>query len=146
MAGSGWQELLFLLPMMLASIGIGFAFQAIVTERESVFLSWVVTSVFFLFISGVIWPRCDMPTVWRYISDILPASWGVEGFIKMNGNGSTLAQVSNDYIGLWIVTIIWWVIGWCAQKWIVRPEIKRWRALSSSATYAMNHNETEGQN
>lgn len=146
MAGDVWQELLFLLPMALASIGMGFVFQAIVTERESVFLSWVVTSAFFLFISGVIWPRCDMPTVWRYISDILPASWGVEGFIKMNGNGSTLAQVSNDYTGLWIVTVIWWVIGWCAQKWVVRPEIKRWRALSSSAAYAMNHNETEGQN
>ncbi len=66
MAGNVWEEIAFIIPLMLGSIGVGFVFQAFVTERESVFVSWVVTSLIFLLLSGLIWPRYDMPPVWRF--------------------------------------------------------------------------------
>ena len=96
-----------------------------VTERESVFVSWVVTSLLFLLISGIIWPRYDMPVVWRWLSAIFPSTWGVEGFVKMNTDGSRLWQVGSEYINLWILAVVWWIAGWCAQKWVVHPEIRR---------------------
>ena len=125
MQGLLWQELCFLLPMFLACFGIGFTFQAFVTERESVFVSWVVTSLLFLLLSGAIWPLYDMPAVWRALSSVCPSTWGVEGFIKMETNGARLWQVSGPYINLWILAVVWWVIGWCCQKWVVRPAITR---------------------
>lgn len=124
MAGLLWQEVAFLLPMFLACFGVGFVFQAFVTERESVFVSWVVTSVFLLLLSGAIWPLYDMPAVWRWISAICPSTWGVEGFIKMESNGARLWQVSGPYINLWILAVVWWIAGWCCQKWIVRPSLR----------------------
>lgn len=122
-AGNIWQEIAFLMPMMLACFGIGFVFQSLVTERESVFVSWVVTSLIFLLLSGLIWPRYDMPSVWKAISDICPSTWGVEGYIKMNGNGATIGQVGHEYIMLWILAAGWLAIGYVAQRWAVLPSI-----------------------
>lgn len=134
MAGNLVEILAFLLPMVLASIGMGFVFQAVVTERESVFVSWVVTSLFFLLISGAIWPRYDLPAFWRGLGAIFPGTWGVEGYIKMNGNGSRLWQVSTEYLNLWILAVAWWFAGWCCQKWIVHPEVMRMQDIRESVT------------
>lgn len=123
MAGNLLEELAFLLPMALACFGMGFVFQAFVTEREAVFLNWVVTSILFLLLSGLIWPRYDMYGVWKALSDICPSTWGVEGFVKMNSNGATLGQVSHEYIMLWILAAGWLLAGYCAQRWVVAPSI-----------------------
>lgn len=125
MMGSLWQELVFLMPMVLACLGMGFVLQGFVWERESVFVLWVVTSVVFLFLSGLTWPRYAMHGFWRFLSDAVPATWGVEGFIKMNANGSTLAQVHDEYIHLWILAAVWLALGYVAQRWIQRPAIHR---------------------
>lgn len=125
MAGNLFYEMAFLLPMAIACFGIGFAFQGLVTERESVFVCWVITSVVFLFLSGLIWPRYDMAPVWKALSDICPSTWGVEGFVKMSTNGSTLAQVSHEYLMLWILAAAWWVVGWIVQRTVVRPAMLR---------------------
>lgn len=119
MAGDIWQEMAFLLPMSFACFGLGFVFQAFVTERESVFVSWVVTSLIFLLLSGLIWPRYDMPPVWRALSDICPSSWAVEGFVKMNSNGASISQVGHEYLMLWILAVAWNATGYCAQKWFM---------------------------
>lgn len=145
MAGDLLQILAFLLPMALASIGMGFVFQAVVTERESVFVSWVVTSLFFLLISGAIWPRYDMPAFWRGLGAIFPGTWGVEGFIKMNGNGSRLWQVSSEYINLWILAAVWWLAGWCCQKWIVHPEIMRMQNIRESVSRSLAARASDGR-
>ena len=123
MAGDLFEILMFLLPMVLACVGLGWCFQGIVWERESVFVLWVVTSVVFLFLSGLTWPRYAMPGFWKAISDIIPATWGMEGFIKMNTNGATLAQVSKCYINLWILAGAYMVGAYCVQRWVVRPSV-----------------------
>lgn len=125
MMGNLLEEMVFILPMVLACIGMGFVFHGVVKERESVFVLWVVTSVVFLFLSGLTWPRYAMHGFWRALSDMVPATWGVEGFIKMNANGSTLAQVRGDYIILWIQAGVWMVLGYCVQRWVQRPAIRK---------------------
>lgn len=123
MAGDFLQIMAFLTPLVIASIALGFCLQGIVWERESVFLIWVVTSVVFLFLSGLTWPRYAMSPFWHFLSDCVPATWGVEGFIRMNTNGASLAQVRGDYIPLWILAGVYLVIGYCVQRWVVRPSI-----------------------
>lgn len=123
MAGNFWEEIAYLLPMVLASCGLGYTYQAFVQEREEVFVSWVFTSILFLFLSGLIWPRYAMPPVWKALSAICPSTWGVEGFIKMNANGTSLAQLRPEYINLWILAGAWWTIGYCVRRWVVRPQI-----------------------
>lgn len=123
MAGNLLQEIAFLMPMVLGACGLGYTYQALVQEREEVFVSWVFTSVMLLFLSGLIWPIYAMPPFWKVLANIFPSTWGVEGYIKMSSNGSTLAQVSPEYIHLWILAAGWWIVGWAVRKWIVRPQI-----------------------
>lgn len=123
MEGSFFEEFAYLLPMSLGAFGIGFVFQAFVTERESVFVSWVVTSVVFLLLSGLIWPHYDMIGIWRWLADALPSTWGVTGFIKMAANGASLSQLSHDYVALWILAAVWLLLGYLTQRFIVLPSI-----------------------
>ena len=120
MAGNTLEEFLFLLPMVIASICMGFCLQGILRQRESVFLLWVITSVIFLFLSGLTWPRYAMTGVWRVLSDMVPATWGVEGFIKMNTNGSSLTQVQHEYYSLWICAAGWFAAAYVINRFVVR--------------------------
>ncbi len=123
MAGNLFEILMFLLPMVIACMGLGFCVQGVVWERESIFVLWVVTSVVFLFLSGLTWPRYAMSPFWKWVSGCVPATWGVEGFIKMNTNGASLAQVRNCYLNLWILAAVYMAGAYCVQRWIVRPSI-----------------------
>ena len=55
--GSIVDELLFVVPYLLAVSVFGLSLSVFVTERESSFLVIVFTSVIFLFLSGLTWPR-----------------------------------------------------------------------------------------
>ena len=123
MAGNLFEILMFLVPMVIACVGLGWCFQGIVWERESVFVLWVVTSVVFLFLSGLTWPRYAMPGIWKALSDCIPATWGMEGYIRMNANGASLSQVSHDYICLWILAGTYICAAYCVQRWLVRPAV-----------------------
>lgn len=123
MAGNTWEIFAFLLPMVLACFGLAFCVQGVVWERESIFVIWVVTSVIFLFLSGLTWPRYGMSPTWKFISGLVPATWGIEGFIKMNTNGATLSQVADCYRNLWILAALYMVLGYCVQRWVMRPDV-----------------------
>lgn len=125
MAGDTFQEFLFIVPFVLSTIFLGFIVQGVVRERESIFVIWVVTSLIFLFLSGLTWPRYAMASVWKLLSDCIPATWGVEGFIKMNSNGASLAQVHESYIALWILTAVYAVVGYLVQRFIQYPAIRK---------------------
>lgn len=124
MAGNTWQIFAFLFPMVIACICMGYCFQCIVLERESVFVLWVITSVIFLFLSGLTWPRFAMPPFWKGVSDCIPATWGVEGFIRMNSNGASLSQVSTEYIALWILAGVFFVLAYILQRFVMRPIVR----------------------
>ena len=123
MAGNPLEMLAFLLPMVIACLSIGFIIQGFVGQRETVFIFWVVTSIVFLFLSGLTWPRFAMPEVWKFLSDAIPATWALEGFIRMNTNGASLSQVATEYYNLWILAAIYFPLAYCVQRWILRPKL-----------------------
>ncbi|MDE6315154.1 MAG: ABC transporter permease [Muribaculaceae bacterium] len=112
-SGSMTQYLPFFLPMLIASAGFGLVIsQIFIKEREMSLMVVVFTSVGFLFLSGLTWPRYAMHPLWQWIGNCIPAVWGVEGFIRINSNGATLAQNSHPYLMLWLLSAIYWSIYW----------------------------------
>lgn len=101
------QYLLLAFPFLLASAFFGITFGIAARDRESAFMLVVVTSVFFLFLSGLTWPRYAMPEGWHIVSDLIPATHAVDGFIQINSNGATLADVAKDYRVLWGLAAIY---------------------------------------
>lgn len=100
--GAPADYLLFILPMLIASAFLGMVLQLFVTERESSMLVVVFTSIVFLFLSGLVWPRYAMSGLWTAVGNCIPSTWGIEGFIQINSNGGTLADASRPYMMLWL--------------------------------------------
>lgn len=131
MAGDMLSIFAYLLPMVLASIFLGFIIQAFVTEREAVFIVWVATSVMFLFLSGLTWPRYAMPAGWHLLSDLIPATWGMNGFILMNSNGASLTDLAPWYENMWLLSAVYFIIAWGVHRFWLRPRLSRIAANSA---------------
>lgn len=115
--GTPWQYLPLMLPFLLASIFLGQMLRPLVSERESAFLVFVFTSVVFLFLSGITWPRSAMSPAWSALSALLPATWGMQGFVGINSNGAELADLGACYRALWILTAVFFVGAVAVERW-----------------------------
>ena len=104
---------------------MGDCLQSIVRQREDIFIIWVATSLMLVFLSGLTWPRFAMNDFWLFVGDLFPATWGMQGFVRMNTNGATLGQVSNDYAMLWILCGAYGVLAYILQRWSVIPDVRR---------------------
>ena len=101
------QYMALITPMLLASAALGITIGAFIPEREAVFPVIVVTSVFFLFLSGLTWPRYAMSPFWQTVSAAVPATWGLDAFVHIDSDGADLSQLSIQYRNLWILTAIY---------------------------------------
>ena len=108
--------MLFVVPFLTASAFMGMVLQWFVSERETSFLVIVFTSLIFLFLSGLTWPRYAMDFPWQQLSALIPATWGVEGFVNINTNSATLTHVSTPYMMLWFLTATYFVIAYLIWK------------------------------
>ena len=107
--GNPAEYLMFIVPMLVATSFLGITLSVFVRERESSLLVIVFTSVVFLFLSGLTWPRYAMSPFWKLLSDCIPATWGVNGFVRMNSNGASLWQQAPNYYALWILSALYFV-------------------------------------
>ncbi|MDO4319081.1 MAG: ABC transporter permease [Bacteroidales bacterium] len=125
--------LLFIFPLLLSTAMFGQTVQYLCKERESAFPIIVFTSVLFLFLSGLTWPRYAMNDFWTWMGNLVPATWGVEGFIRINSNGATLAESARPYIAMWILTGIYFLTAWWVTATIRRRSIRRYGPLPDDA-------------
>lgn len=116
--GATIDYMLFLVPLLLASAMFGQLFSNLCTERESCFIIVVFTSIIFLFLSGLTWPRYAMSKFWLWLADLVPATWGVEGFVRINSNGATLGETSKPYLMLWLLVIVYFTVAWGVKVYI----------------------------
>lgn len=107
-----WQYILFTLPLLVSSAMLGQVVQVFVSEREASMPVIVFTSVIFLFLSGLTWPRFAMPAFWQWVGDTVPATWAVEGFVQMSSNGGSLAEESFAYNAMWILAGAYFLMAW----------------------------------
>lgn len=118
--------LLFVVPLLVGSVFLGMTLQVFVTERESSMLIVVFTSVIFLFISGLTWPRYAMSWLWKAVGNLIPATWGIEGFIQINSNGGTLTDNPHPYIMLWIVALCYFFVAYLALRYAQKYERRKY--------------------
>lgn len=128
--GDPMDYLLFILPMIFATTFLGQILRPLVVERESSFLVFVFTSVLFLFLSGITWPNSAMSPAWRLLAGLLPASWGIQGFVGINSNGATLSQVSEPYLILWAMAAVYFCIAVVIEKWSKQHALRHYQVPS----------------
>jgi len=114
--GSAVDYLLFMLPFLLSSACFGLMLGSVMREREDAFIYIVFTSLVFLFLSGLTWPRYAMNSFLYAVSCCLPSTWGIEGFVHINSNGATLAGQSGAYTWLWGLTVVYFIAAWILKR------------------------------
>jgi ABC-2 type transport system permease protein len=101
--GSIGDILLLIAPYLLAVIFFSLCVSVFIRNRESGLVLLISTSLIFLFMAGISWPKEMIPSAWRYLSYFIPYTWGAHAFIHINSMGATLAQTSMEYTALWIL-------------------------------------------
>lgn len=102
--------LAFLTPFLLACIFLAMVLSALVYRREDCIMIFVFLSVPLLFLSGISWPGAAMPRFWKYVSWLFPSTFGMNGYVRIQGTGASLRDVSFEYCGLWIQAGVYFLI------------------------------------
>lgn len=77
--------------------------------RESSLMILVVTSLVFIFLPGLIWPKEAIPTAVNAGALFIPATAAIDGITKVNVQGATFFQVGFDFIWLLLLNVIYFV-------------------------------------
>jgi len=112
--------LLFTIPYLLACIFFAITFSFIVRQRENVMLLVVFTSVPFLFMSGVSWPKSNIPEIWQLTSYLFPSTFGIQGFVKLNTMGCLFSDIWPEIKALWMQVIVYGALATLVTRWQVR--------------------------
>ncbi|MBR6117414.1 MAG: ABC transporter permease [Paludibacteraceae bacterium] len=108
--GNIWDIMRFNVPYILATIFFSMCVSLFIRNRESGLVLLISTSLVFIFMAGVSWPKEMIPEPWQWVACLLPYTFGVHGYIHINSMGATLSQVSFEYIALWQQALLYFVI------------------------------------
>ena len=97
--------ILILLPMFYSAALFSHTISYYFKKRESSLLILVVTSLIFIFLPGLIWPKEAIPQWSNIIAYLIPATCGVDGIIKVNQMNATFWNVRYDF--LWLIFLCW---------------------------------------
>ena len=128
--------LLLMLPFMLASSLLGQTLSVFVNDRESTFLVIAFTSLFFVFLSGISYPRYAMSSLWTALGNMVPLTWGGNGYVALMCGGAELSQVATNYKMLWVLSGVYFVSAYCVERFICRPRYRRMAIYASIDPYS----------
>lgn len=114
--GSLLHIFLMTLPYLLSCVFLGMTLQAFIREREDVFPLIVWSSVLFLFLSGISWPRFGIPLPLKIIGDLVPSTWAVNAFLRMTGNAATLSDVRLELLMMWVLAGIYFLTAYAYRR------------------------------
>ncbi len=111
-------------PYLLAVSFMGQTFKVFVKGREATFITLVFTSVVFVFLSGISWPRSSMSLLWLSLGNLIPSTWAVNSYIAMQSNGASLAAQAPAYTMLWSLAAFYFLAAAIVESYITRRYTK----------------------
>lgn len=106
-----WKDfLLFVFPYLSSCFFFSMVTMSVIRQREDVLLIVVFTSIIFLFLSGLSWPASSIPEFWKYVSYIVPSTFGIKGFISMNSMGARIEDIRPEMFALWLQTFVYAIL------------------------------------
>ena len=108
--GSIGDILMLIVPYILAVVFFSMCVSVFIRNRESGLVLLISSSLIFLFMAGISWPKEMVPATWRIVAACIPYTWGSHAFIHINSMGATLAQTATEYLALWILAGAYFII------------------------------------
>jgi ABC-2 type transport system permease protein len=107
---------LFAVPFVLAVSLMGQAAGCFFRHRETAVLAFVATTLPQFFLVGVSWPREMVPPALDTLRRIFPSVSGIDGLVRINQMGATLAETRTDWLYLWLLAAIYLGLGVAAAS------------------------------
>jgi ABC-2 type transport system permease protein len=90
----------FAVTFILATSFLGQAVGAWFKHRETAVVLFIATSLPQFFLVGLSWPVEAIPPVMRWFGQIFPSEAAIDGMVRINQMGASLADVSRDWVAL----------------------------------------------
>lgn len=113
---------LFAVPFLLAITLFAQAVGGWCRDRLTSVQGLLVTSLLFLFLAGFAWPLSLMPAPLRWLAHLAPSTAGIQGFLRLNQMGASLAEIGHWWWTLWALCIVYAWPAWRSWKRVYAPE------------------------
>jgi len=94
-----------LTALTVASLGI--ALGAWFADRERAFQVLLATSVPFVFMCGIVFPREAMPAPVNALAMLIPTTPGIFGFVKLNQMGATWSEIRPEFLNMTVLLLLY---------------------------------------
>lgn len=124
MNGNFLEIAMIIFPFLIASSLFGQIIRVFVNNREGVFLLMGFTSIIFVFLTGMSWPHYQIAPYWDVISKMIPGYWASTAYVQMQVSGASLSQMSDFYWALWSLVVVYFVIAYLVELFVLRPRYR----------------------
>lgn len=105
--------------LTVASLGV--ALGAWFADRERAFQVLLATSVPFVFLCGIVFPREAMPAPVNALALLIPTTPGIFGFVKLNQMGASWSEIRPEFVNMAALLLLYallagWAVHWRRQE------------------------------
>jgi ABC-2 type transport system permease protein len=100
--------------LTIASLGI--ALGAWFADRERALQVLLATSVPFLFMGGIVFPREAMPAPINVLAMLIPTTPGIFGFVKLNQMGASWSEIRPEFVNMSALLLLYGGTAWWAVR------------------------------
>ena len=123
--GDSQTIILFMIPYLLSSIFLGIFLSTLFQKRENSMLFMLWSSIIFLMLSGVSFPKQAIPPVLNLLAEIIPSTHGVDGFVRIQSMGASFDEVMDEVRMLWVLTVVYGGLACIGIHLVLKREEKR---------------------
>jgi ABC-2 type transport system permease protein len=102
----------FSFAFLIASVFFGIFLGSVFTSREIATPAVLFSSLPLVFSAGFVWPLEALPEYLRLISNFIPSTPAIEGFLKLNQMGASFDMILDNYAILLIQATIYAILGY----------------------------------
>ncbi len=103
------------IPFILATTLMGICISQLIPRRELVTVLVLLSSLPVVFTAGFVWPTSMLPTPLHLLTQIIPATPGIQAFLQLNQMGAEFYQIRPLFLQLWAQVLFYGVLAW----WLV---------------------------
>jgi ABC-2 type transport system permease protein len=98
------------IPFILATSFLGQSLGLVFRHRETAVLLALASSLPQFFLVGVSWPAEALPGFLRQARELLPSVSAIDGLVRINQMGASLAEVRPDWLRLWALALLYFAV------------------------------------
>lgn len=107
----------FITPFLLSIIFMGMTIASLFKSRESSMMILLFTTIPFMFLSGFSWPISAMPDWMNIVSQVIPSTPAIKGFLALTQKGVDFSTIYVHWQHLWLLTIIYLISSTLIMKY-----------------------------